>query len=156
MQVAIVTNGQVTAVGDYRTVFPNTSFPASGPNDAVLAELSAKKVSLFKDHNRSTQKLVACAPYVEGDFVFTVEVASKTAEEIAADTASLAAQKRAARDSALKASDWRAIRAAETGVPMSAEWASYRQALRDFPSQAGFPNIDLPHDPDYVPLTMPE
>lgn len=154
MQVAIVTNGQITNIGDYRTVFANTSFPVSGPSDAFLAENNAKKVSVFKAHDRTTQKLVPCAPYVDGDFVCTVEVASKTAEEIAADTASLAAQKRAARDRALQACDWRAIRAAETGVPMSVEWASYRQALRDFPSQAGFPNIDLPHDPDYVPPVM--
>jgi hypothetical protein len=152
MQVAIVTNGQVTAVGDYKTVFPNTSFPVSGPSDAILAELSAKKVTLFKAHDRATQKLVSCAPYVDGEFVCTVEVQSKTADEIAADTASLAAQKRAARDNALKASDWRAIRAAETGVPMASDWAAYRQALRDFPAQTGFPNIDLPHDPDYVPM----
>lgn len=152
MQVAIVTNGEITAVGDYKTVFPNTSFPASGPSDAVLAELSAKKVNLFKAHDRATQKLAPCAPYVDGEFVYTVEVVAKTAEEIASDTASLASQKRAARDSALKSCDWRAIRAAETGVPMSADWAVYRQALRDFPSQAGFPNIDLPHDPDYVPM----
>ena len=154
MQVAIVTNGQVTAVGDYKTVFPNTSFPASGPSDAVLAELSAKKVTLFKSHDRATQKLVPCTPYVDGEFVCTVEVQAKTQAEIDADTASLAAQKRAARDNALKASDWRAIRAAETGVPMAEDWAAYRQALRDFPSQAGFPNIDLPHDPDYVPMVM--
>ena len=154
MQVAIITNGQITAVGDYRTVFPNTSFPISGPSDAVLAELSAKKVTVFKPHNRATEKLVPCAPYVDGEFVCTVEVQAKTQAEIDADTASLAAQKRAARDRALQASDWRAIRAAETGVPMAAEWATYRQALRDFPSQAGFPNIDLPTDPDYKPTVM--
>ena len=152
MQVAIVTNGQVTSIGDYKTVFANTSFPPSGPSDEFLAEMSAKKVSVFKAHDRATQKLAPCAPYVDGEFVCTVEVVSKTAEDIASDTASLAAQKRADRDRALQACDWRAIRAAETGVPMSTEWASYRQALRDFPSQAGFPNIDLPHDPDYVPM----
>lgn len=152
MQVAIVLNGQVTSIGDYKTVFPNTSFPSSGPSDEFLAENSAKKVSLFKSHDRSTQKLVPCAPYVDGEFVCTVEVQNKTQDEIVADTASLAAQKRAQRDNALKASDWRAIRAAETGVPMAADWAAYRQALRDFPSQAGFPNIDLPTDPDYVPM----
>lgn len=152
MQVAIVLNGQVTAIGDYRTVFPNTSFPVSGPDATFLADQNAKKVSVFKDHNRATQKLVSCAPYVEGDWVYTVTVESKTAEDIAADNASKAAQKRAERDRALQACDWRAIRAAETGVPMSAEWASYRQALRDLPSQAGFPNIDLPKDPDYVPM----
>ena len=152
MQVAIVINGQVTASGDYRTVFANTSFPVSGPSDDFLAENNAKKVSLFKSHDRATQKLVPVAPYVENGEVFAVEIQSKSQEEIAADTASKASQKRAERDRALAACDWRAIRAVETGVPMAADWAAYRQALRDFPSQAGFPNIDLPRDPDYVPM----
>lgn len=33
-------------------------------------------------------------------------------------------------------SDWRVTRAAETGVPMSAAWLAYRQALRDVTNQA--------------------
>lgn len=32
-------------------------------------------------------------------------------------------------------SDWRVTRAAETGVPLSAAWQTYRQALRDVTSQ---------------------
>lgn len=32
-------------------------------------------------------------------------------------------------------SDWRVTRAAETGVPMSAAWLAYRQALRDVTNQ---------------------
>lgn len=38
---------------------------------------------------------------------------------------------RAERDKLLAESDWRVTKAVETGVPLSAEWQAYRQALRD-------------------------
>jgi len=42
-------------------------------------------------------------------------------------------------------SDWMA----NSDVTMSTEWATYRQALRDVPSQAGFPNtITWPTEPE--------
>ena len=56
MQVAILTNP--ITVGDYRELFANTSFTANGPSDEFLAANNAKKVTLFKDHDRLTQKLV--------------------------------------------------------------------------------------------------
>ena len=145
----IFKNGQVA---HYKTIFSNVSFPASGPSDAFLAENNAYKVSVFRDHDRATQKLVPCEPVVENGFAYVVAVANKTEEEIAADVASKAAQMRAARDNALKQSDWRVIRAAETGVALDADWAAYRQALRDLPNADGWPNVSLPNDPDYVPL----
>lgn len=137
-------------VAHYKTIFSNVSFPASGPSDAFLAANGAYKVSLFRDHDRATQKLVPCEPVIEGGFAYVVAVANKTEEEIAADTASKAAQMRAARDRALEACDWRVIRAAETGVAMDQEWANYRQALRDLPDAEGWPNVDLPNSPDYI------
>jgi len=143
-------NGKVS---HYKQAFPNISFPASGPSDEFLAERGAVKVSLFREHDRATQKLVPCDPVVENGWAYVVKVEDKTAEEIAADVASKAAQLRAARDRALQASDWRVIRSAETGEPLDQEWAEYRQALRDLPNSPGFPNVDLPHDPDYVPMT---
>jgi hypothetical protein len=142
-------NGKVS---HYKQAFSNVSFPASGPTDKFLAERGAVKVSLFREHDRATQKLVPCDPVVENGWAYVVKVADKTAEEIAADVASKAAQVRAARDRALEACDWRVIRAAETGEPLDQEWAEYRQALRDLPSNPDFPNVDLPHDPDYVPM----
>jgi len=137
-------------IDHYKKIFPNVSFPASGPSDAFLADKGAVKVSTFREHNRAIQKLVPSDPVVEGGFCYVVSVVDKTAEEIAADTASKAAQMRAARDRALEASDWRVIRAAETGVAMSQEWQDYRQSLRDLPNSEGWPNVELPHDPDYV------
>lgn len=46
---------------------------------------------------------------------------------------------RQSRDDKLKETDWMVIRAAETSVALAAEWATYRQALRDISAQAGFP-----------------
>jgi hypothetical protein len=139
-------------VAHYKQIFSNVSFPASGPSDAFLAERGAYKVSLFRDHDRATQKLVPCEPVIENGFAYVVKVENKTAEEIAADVASKSAQMRAARDRALEASDWRVIRAAETGVAMDQEWQDYRQSLRDLPNSEGWPNVELPHDPNYVPM----
>tara|TARA_R110000824_G_scaffold47236_1_gene134729 strand:+ start:1534 stop:1800 length:267 start_codon:yes stop_codon:yes gene_type:complete len=45
------------------------------------------------------------------------------------------------RNTKLSATDW----TASTDVTMTAEMTTYRQALRDVPAQAGFPNtIDWP------------
>lgn len=46
---------------------------------------------------------------------------------------------RASRDALLAECDWVAIKAFETGIPVLAELATYRQALRDITTQAGFP-----------------
>jgi hypothetical protein len=51
---------------------------------------------------------------------------------------------RRTRTTKLGLSDWRAL----SDITMSAEWTTYRQALRDIPAQAGFPNtITWPTEP---------
>ena len=134
-------------VAHYKQMFPNTSFPAGGPSDAFLEANGAVKVSMFRPHDRATQKLVSCDPVVENGFAYVVEVVDKTEDEIAADVAGRAANVRAARDRALSASDWTQV--ADAPVDKEA-WATYRQALRDLPNAEGFPDISLPHSPDYV------
>jgi hypothetical protein len=53
------------------------------------------------------------------------------------------------RDQKLAESDWRVIKALESNQPQDFEWASYRQALRDVPSQAGFPwSVVWPQSPE--------
>lgn len=42
---------------------------------------------------------------------------------------------RAERDRLLASTDWRLLRAAETGVPVEPEWLAYRHALRDVTKQ---------------------
>ncbi len=59
-----------------------------------------------------------------------------TQEQIDAKIAELSTSEplrrlRLRRNKILKESDWRVIKATETGVAMSNEWKTYRQALRD-------------------------
>ena len=86
---------------------------------------------------------------INGQLVqFTVdEETARDAEEQAwangADTRA-AVSVRAERDSKLRATDWMA----NSDVTMSDAWRTYRAALRDIPTQAGFPNsITWPSEP---------
>jgi len=152
MQVAILTNP--ITVGDYRELFSNTSFSTSGPSDEFLTANNAKKVTLFKAHDRLTQKLVSCAPYDDGEFVSMAQVESLTADEIQSAKDSAMAQIRGQRNQLLKDCDWTQI--ADCTADKTA-WATYRQALRDLPSTITEPRTftDWPYNPDYVPMIQP-
>jgi len=135
-------------VGHYKEIFRNTSFSASGPSDEFLADNNAVKVNLFKDHDRATQKLVPADPYIEDGWCYTMVVADKTEEEIAADLNSKAAQARAQRDRLLSDTDWTQVLDAPVDRTV---WAAYRQSLRDVPNQEGFPNnVVWPKNPDEI------
>lgn len=135
-------------VADYREVFKGTSFPENCDFDAFLAENDATKVSVFLSHDRSTEKLVPCEPYIQDGFAYTVQVSSKTEEELTADRESKAAEVRKQRDELLAQSDWRVIKAMEQNGQVESEWAIYRQALRDITDHPDFPNVDLPNKPE--------
>ena len=56
---------------------------------------------------------------------------------------------RADRDRRLAETDWMVIKAYETNANVPAVWELYRQALRDVPSQEGFPhNVQWPAKPE--------
>ena len=81
----------------------------------------------------------------EGNVQYTpAEEAARDADEAlwaAGADDEAAAEVRKERDSKLAETDW----TASTDVTMTAEMTAYRQALRDVPAQAGFPNtIDWP------------
>lgn len=76
MLIAKIDGSNIT-VGDYRELFPNTSFPVTGPNDDFYAENGFARVSTFKVHDRSTEMLIGCDPYLDGDMVYTVQVVAK-------------------------------------------------------------------------------
>ena len=151
MQIAILTTP--ITVGDYRELFSNTSFGTSGPSDEFLTANNAKKVTLFKAHDRLTQKLVSCAPYDDGEFVSMAQVESLTADEIQSAKDSAMAQIRNQRNQLLKDCDWTQI--ADSTADKTA-WATYRQALRDLPSTVTEPRTfaDWPNNPDYVPMAQ--
>jgi hypothetical protein len=144
MQIAILNNGEIKSIGDFRSLFPYTVFPDTGPSNEWLAANSCKKVNLFKPHDQETQVLTPSSPYVEGEWVYTVTVRSKTPEETEATIASRAANVRAERDRRLSASDWTQV--LDAPVDRTA-WVLYRQALRDLPEQPGFPDVSFPLEP---------
>ena len=146
MLIAIIKDALIT-VGDYRALFPNTSFRESGPSAEFMAENGCLPVTTWKAHDQ-TQKLVSVEPYIEDGQVFTVRVESKTAEELAAEQNSKAAQIRAERNAKLSATDWTQV--ADSSVDKDA-WAAYRQELRDITNQASFPlDVVWPKDPNWV------
>jgi hypothetical protein len=144
MLIAKISGDTVVEVGNYRTLFPYTVFPDSGPSDQWLADNSCLKVNLFLPHDRDTQVLDRVDPYILDGWVYTVQVRDMNEEELAAHIASKAAQKRAERDRALSASDWTQV--LDAPVDRTA-WATYRQALRDLPQAEGFPDVSLPAMP---------
>lgn len=77
----------------------------------------------------------------------TDEEAARDAEEqawAAGANDRAAVRVREERDAKLSVCDWRA----SSDVTLSTEWRTYRQALRDVPTQAGFPNsVTWPTEP---------
>ena len=148
MLIAQLKNGTVAQVADYRSMFPGTSFPDSGPNAEFLAEHDCLQVAVSKPYDSETEKLVVVAPYVEQDRVFTVAVQPLTAQDLQARTDAQAAVVRAQRDDLLAKCDWTQL----TDAPVDkTAWAVYRQALRDLPEQSGFPwQVELPKDPNHA------
>ena len=74
------------------------------------------------------------------------ETARDAEEQAWADGADAraAAKVREKRDELLAATDWRA----NSDVTLADNWKTYRQALRDITSQAGFPNsVTYPTEP---------
>lgn len=121
---------------DYRQAFPDTSFTIDGPDDLFLAERGYVRVSHWKPYDGATEKLVHVEPYLEGGWVYTVQVAQKTVDDFEAEAASQAARVRSRRNDLLAVSDWTQL--ADSPVDKAA-WATYRQALRDITKQPDFP-----------------
>jgi hypothetical protein len=147
MQLARIINGTVQAVGDYRSLFPQTSFSENGPSQSFLSENGCLQVSQWKAHDKATQKLTPVDPYVEGDEVYTVTVESLTTEDRQNKRKTMAAEARKQRDTLMATTDWTQLE----DYPKSnkAAWKTYRQQLRDVPQQTGFPEtIIWPTSPD--------
>jgi len=103
------------------------------PNDAV--EITAETHRGMMDAQSNGSRIVFDA---QGG----PSIASVTHAELLATLATAARNK---RNALLNQSDWTQV--ADAPVDQTA-WATYRQALRDVPSQAGFPeNIDWPAVP---------
>ena len=163
------TTGEVKTQGEIRRSMPNTSLPRVWTAaicddlniDPVLAAPAPAPSSDLKVVSRNGVVQDANGNWVEAyverdmfaDYVNDEGVTVTKAEQEAEYTARKAEEKATAirieRDKLLAESDWMVIKAAETGVALATEWATYRQALRDVTAQTGFPNeVTWPTKPE--------
>ena len=133
---------------NFRQLFPNTSFVVPFTADAV--EPLGYGIYDFSDkpERGKYQKVVEVTP-VRNEFGIwrqTWQLVDMNDEEKAAEDVNKAAQVRGQRTSLLFRSDWTQL--ADSPVDKTV-WATYRQALRDVPTQSGFPwAVNWPAQPE--------
>ena len=140
MKIARLDGSTVGEIADHKTLFPNVSFPSTGPDATWLAANGCAEVVKFLAFDSATQKSEGVDPYLEDGKVYTRRVVDLTLDDIASRTAALEASNRNHRDRLLAETDYMAL----TDVPMSAEVTAYRQALRDITTHANWPNLAYP------------
>ena len=164
MEFRVRSSGELKSQGEIRKLNPNVSLPKVWNSnvydtlgiDPVLETPKPDTTGDYKVVVRNGAEQDAnnnwVQAWVERDmFSDTTEdgVTTTKAEHEAAYQARLdteAAERiRSERDQKLKDTDWMGM----SDVTMSTEWATYRQALRDVPAQAGFPHtITWPAEPE--------
>ncbi len=138
MAYAKIENGTVVkypyTVADMQTDFPEVDF-STGLTDEVLTSCFAVVVQMgtIPAHSSSTHIFnTAVEVNEDGSATAVITATERRLEEAAFNL-------RHSRDIALQKTDWVITRAFEEGNPVPANYVTYRNALRDLPSQEGFP-----------------
>lgn len=139
---------------DLRRDNPNVSF-SSNPPETLLNSYGVYSVKRLDKPDFNSETHVATmnsqASLVNDEWVYDWTVREKTPEEQAQDIANLEQSLRSKRDLLLASTDWIVTASYERNEPVPEAWATYRQALRDVPQQAGFPTDVLwPTEPGNV------
>jgi hypothetical protein len=164
MEFRVRSSGELKTQGEIRKLNPNVSLPKVWNSnvydtlgiDPVLETPKPDTTGEYKivvrngaeqdANNNWVQKWVERDMFsdTEEDGVTTTKAEHEAAYQARLDTEA-AERVRSERDQKLKDTDWMGM----SDVTMSTEWATYRQALRDIPSQAGFPHtITWPTEPE--------
>jgi hypothetical protein len=136
---ALIENGEITRIN---ITLPISIGNASIPKGATGLEAFGLYPIVGDEPSHTDRERIAGPQYVfdgaQVNRVFTVEAIPD--EEVAG-------QVRAARNEKLAASDW--TQGKDIPDNVSSAWATYRQALRDVPSQTGFPwSVQWPTQPE--------
>ena len=143
MKYAIIDGTTVKSTGTIQKLFPNTSFSVAGPNADFLTANNVVELVQTLTYTRPTQKLTTVDAYVDSGKVYTVKVESTTSDEQTSLTNQQWVNVRYERDRKLQGTDWRA----SSDLTLSDAWKTYRQALRDVPTQSDPFNITWPTEP---------
>tara|TARA_B100001093_G_scaffold378524_1_gene363808 strand:- start:11 stop:445 length:435 start_codon:yes stop_codon:yes gene_type:complete len=144
MKYAIVDGTTVTKTGTIYELFPNTSFPKSGVPASFISDNNMLEITEWLATTEPDQKLTKVDVYLESGKAYNCKVVEvTTTEERTALINKQWSSIREERDEKLKETDWRA----SSDLTMSDTWKTYRQALRDIPTQSDPYSITWPTEP---------
>jgi len=148
MKIARLDGSTIAEIAEHKSLFPNTSFPKSGPDADWLAANSCAEVVVFLAYDSATQKNESVTPYLSDGKVYTSRVTDMTSDEqaavVAEANAATATRNRAERDKRLAGCDWVVTKALESGGAVPSDWVTYRTALRNITTHANWPNLNYP------------
>lgn len=136
------------SIGELRKDNANVSFPKN-PSAEVLAKFNAfEVVRTAQPEVDYTQDVHEGVPQkVNGVWTQVWNVSNLDENTLAERTADQANNVRFQRNQKLSQSDW--TQGKDIADEVSTAWATYRQALRDVPAQAGFPwTVNWPTQPE--------
>jgi hypothetical protein len=151
--------GEVKTQNEWIRSFPNTSFPVVWDQDVLtflevdpvfampvpttgvyeVARLNGAVLDSKGNWVENWEVVPMFSDYTDSDDVFHSKQEQETEYQTRLD-AERSKSVRSERDRLLVETDWIVIYHTEKGTSISTEWGTYRQALRDIPSQSGFPN----------------
>ena len=148
MQIRIRESGAVMYESEFRALHPNTSMPQL-LTEATLKSFDAEVV-FEGPQAQPTRYQVAYrngVELVDGKWYTKYSVSDMTAEAKTALDASQAKSMRNQRDRLIAETDW--TQGKDIADSVSAKYTTYRQALRNVPTQSGFPwTVQWPTKPE--------
>lgn len=147
MEIRIRETGAVVTSSEFRAMHPDTGFPQVLVEE-ILDAFGADPV--FNGPQAQPSRYQTAfrdgVEQVNGKWYTKYSVADMGDEAKTALDEQQAASIRSERSRRLAESDWTQV---EDSPVDKAAWAAYRQALRDVPTQAGFPwDVDWPSQPE--------
>jgi hypothetical protein len=143
MKYYLEQTSEIKTKKDLMNIHYNKSFPKVW-NEDVYSLLGISPI-ISEDMPETTiyQKAIKndIAKNESGQWVESWSIVDLADEEKAEKNLELSVIVRRTRDTKLAETDWRLLKAIETGETLSADWADYRQALRDIPDHANFPYL---------------
>ena len=128
-------NNQYPAPLPFRIVLPN-GFTRTDPSTFTEEEIASVGYAAVPDKPIAGDNQIVGWSIETGTWSIYTKTEEDLAQEAAEQLANDIASAREARNEKLAACDWTQLSDAPVDA---AAWAAYRQALRDLPSQEGFP-----------------
>jgi hypothetical protein len=82
-KIAQLDGSNIGDIADCKTLYPSTSFPASGPSGEWLAQNACAEVVTFLPFDSATQRSEGVDPYLSDGKVYTRRIVDMTDEELA-------------------------------------------------------------------------